>query len=146
MKMDQNSAGNHFWHRIGLAKTMVCWTRFPLCKMLSFSMGKLTFLEFRNRTQKEHEKTMKMEQNSVKMQFALPFCLKTQCLLNAFPLCKMFSFSMGKLTFCNSEIAFSKHCIFKWKLSRILSECNFGPPLLFKNTMFAERVFRFAKC
>ena len=59
-------------------------------------MGKLTFLEFRNRAQKEHEKTMKMEWNSDNAVLTPIKCLKTQCLLNAFSTLQKVMFSNWK--------------------------------------------------
>ena len=69
MKTNQNFAENHFWRPLGLAKTLVCWTRFPTFVTLSFSMEKLIFWMFRNSIQKEHENPMKMNSKSEKKSF-----------------------------------------------------------------------------
>ena len=99
MKMNQNFAENHFWRPLGLAKTLVCWTRFPTFVTLSFSMEKLTFWMFRNSIQKEHENPMKMNWNSEKKSFEHSFFVYIYMVCwTCFPLCEKLTFPIGKHT------------------------------------------------
>ncbi len=67
--MEQDFAKSAVWTVDLSQKTNVCWTRFLNPRMLSFSMGKPAFLEFRNHDEKSFINPMKMEQNSVGIRF-----------------------------------------------------------------------------